>query len=95
MAKRKRYTQEFKQEAVRLARSSSDSVSKIARELGLNPNMLSRWCRELEADGAKAFRGQGNARDEEVTRLRRELAQVKQERNFLKDAAAYFAKESK
>lgn len=95
MAKRKRYTQEFKQEAVRLARCSSDSVSRTARDLGLNPNMLNRWCRELEADGAKAFRGQGNARDEEFARLRRELAQVKQERDFLKDAAAYFAKESK
>jgi transposase len=95
MAKRKRYTQEFKQEAVRLARSRGESVSAVARDLGLNPNMLSRWCRELEADGAKAFGGQGNARDEELARLRRELAQVKQERDFLKDAAAYFAKESK
>jgi transposase len=95
MAKRKRYTQEFKQEAVRLARSRGESVSAVARDLGLNPNMLSRWCRELEADGAKAFGGKGNARDEELARLRRELAQVKQERDFLKDAAAYFAKESK
>jgi len=57
--------------------------------------MLSRWCRELEADAAKVFRGQGNDRDEELARLRRELAQVKQERGFLKDAAACFAKESK
>lgn len=95
MAKRKRYTQELKQEARRLARTSLDSVSKIARDLGLPPTMLSRCCRALEADGAKALRGQGNARDEELAGLRRELIQAKRERDFLKNAVAYFAQESK
>ena len=70
------------------------SVAQVARELGIGANLLGRWRRELGADGAKAFRGQGVARDEEVARLKRELARVRRERDFLKDAAAYFAKTS-
>ena len=62
--------------------------------MGLSPTMLTRWVREAEAGGAKAFAGTGNARDEELARLKRELARVSKERDFLKDAAAYFAKGS-
>lgn len=95
MAKRRKYSAEFKHEAVGLARSSSLPVSQIARDLGLNPNMLTRWCRELSTVGSKAFVGQGRPRDEELAQLRRELAQVKRERDFLQEAAAFFAKASK
>ena len=95
MSKRRRYSQEYKQEAVQLAKSSEESLSQVARDLGINATMLGRWCREYGREGPRAFRGQGVSRDEEVTALKRELARVKKERDFLKEAAAFFAKESK
>ena len=95
MAKRRRYSAEYKREAVDLARSSEVSISQVARELGINPNMLGRWCREQETTGGKAFPGQGKPRDEEMAVLKRELARVKKERDFLQEAAAFFAKASK
>ena len=67
-----------------MARTSGVSVSQIARELGINPNMLSRWCREAETSGTKAFQGQGKTRDEDLSALKRELARVKKERVFYK-----------
>ena len=95
MAIRRKFSAGFKREAVGLAQSSDQSVSQVARDLGVSPNVLTRWVREAEADGPKAFRGQGNPRDEEMVALKRELARVKKERDFLKEAAAFFAKESK
>lgn len=96
MATRRRFSTEYKQQqAVALARTGNKSVSQVARDLGLDPNMLSRWCREVEATPQKAFPGQGKTRDEELAALRRELAQVKKERDFLKEAAVFFAKDSK
>ncbi len=95
MAMRKKFSQEYKQEAVQLVRSSDQSVSQVARELGISPNILSRWCREAEVAGPKAFPGAGKPRDEEVANLKRELARVKKERDFLVEAAAFFAKVSK
>ena len=95
MPKRRRYSAEFKHEAVEMVRNSTVSASQIARELGINPNMLTRWCREAQAEGGKVFPGQGKARDEEVAALKRELARVKKERDFLQEAAAFFAKASK
>ena len=66
----------------------------MARELGIGANVLTRWKREFEATGARAFGGTGSPRDEEVARLKRELARVKKERDFLREAATFFAKES-
>lgn len=57
MATRRRFSAEYKQEAVELARSSNKTASQIARDLGIDPNMLSRWCRELETSPQKAFPG--------------------------------------
>ncbi len=94
MSKRRKYSNEFKREAAQLTIHPGVTKSQIARELGINPNMLGRWCRELQLGGSKAFPGQGHAHDEEVARLRRELSRVRKERDFLKEAAAYFAKES-
>jgi transposase len=95
MPKRRKYTTEFKQQAVEMAQSTEQPMSRIAREIGLNPNILSRWCREMSHSGSKAFQGQGIPRDEEMAALKRELSRVKKERDFLKEAAAFFAKESK
>jgi len=95
MPKRRNYSPEFKHEAVELTRMEGVTISQIARDLGIRANMLGRWRRELSSDAGKAFQGQGKPRDEEMARLRRELAQVKKERDFLKEAAAFFAKASK
>jgi len=94
MTQRRRYSKEFKHEAVELARNSSTSIRQVALELGLNPNMLARWKREADQDDAPAFQGSGTARDQELAAVRRELARVKKERDFLRDAAAFFARES-
>ena len=71
------------------------TLAQVGRELGINPNMLSRWRRQLSMEGSKAFSGQGHVRDEEMAKLKRELSRVKKERDFLKEAAAFFAKESR
>ncbi|MBI3593695.1 MAG: IS3 family transposase [Nitrospirae bacterium] len=80
MLTRRKFSKEFKREAVELVKSSS----KPARDLGIGVNILSRWCREMEKEGGKAFRGQGIPRDEELATLKRELNQVKKERGFFK-----------
>lgn len=94
MSKRKRYSAEYKREIVELVRRSKSSCRQVALEVGINPNMLTRWIREADAGGGKAFPGGGTPRDEEVARLKRELSRVTKERDFLRDAAAYFAKQS-
>ena len=62
--------------------------SHVGRELGINANMLGRWCRDYAENGAAAFPGQGKPRDEEMAPLKRELVRVKKERDFLQEAAA-------
>ena len=95
MAKRRRFSEEFKREAVDLANQPGVTKSQVGRELGVNPNLLTRWSRQLREASPKPFPGHGHPRDEEMARLKRELARVKKERDFLKEAAAYFARESK
>jgi transposase len=95
MAQRKRYSKQFKEEALRLVSEEGMSLTQVAQDLGKNESMLRRWRKEANRDGSKAFRSQGLARDEELARLKRELGRIKRERDFLRDAAAYFAKESK
>jgi transposase len=95
MAKRRKYSEEFKREAVGLIRQPGASVSEVARDIGVGANLLFRWRRKFESEGKKAFPGSGVARDQELLALKRELAKVKRERDFLRDAAAFFARESK
>jgi len=94
MSKRRKYSPEFKQEGVALTRQPGVSCRQVALEIGINPDLLSRWKREADAVSDKAFGGSGTPRDEEVARLKRELARVKKERDFLREAATFFAKES-
>lgn len=94
MSKRRRFSPEFKREAVQMASRPGISCRQVALEIGINPNLLSRWKRESEAASGKAFVGSGAPRDEEVAKLKRELARVKKERDFLKEAATFFARES-
>ena len=95
MGKRRKYSWEFNREAVALANDPGVTKSQIAQELGINASLLGRWNRELKEGGGQAFAGQGKPRDEEMARLKRELVRVKKERDFLKEAAAFFAKESR
>ena len=95
MQTRRKFSKEFKEETFKLANQSGVTLKQLGAELGLSPNMISRWRRELSQSGTGAFNGKGHARDEEMARLKRELARVKKERDFLKDAAVFFAKESK
>ena len=95
-AKRRRYTREFKLEAVRLVNESGRSLTEVAKELGVRRDLMQRWKAECDAGFPEAsFPGNGqlSSTEAEVRRLRRELDEVKQERDFLKKAAAYFAKE--
>ena len=94
MPQRRRYTKQFKEEALRLVRQEGVRLTQVAEDLGLDASMLRRWRQEADKQGLKAFRGQGQAHDEELAQLKRELGRVKRERDFLKDAAAYFARES-
>jgi transposase len=87
-----RYPPEFKSEAVRLVRSSDKSVSQLAKELGVSDNSLRSWVRQAEIDEGNR-EGLTTDEREELKRLRRENKLLKQERNFLKKAAAFFARE--
>jgi transposase len=92
---RRRYTEEFKREAVRLVRESAHPVAQVARDLGISDNVLYRWTaqhRQAAAHGTTRVAQRAEA--EELTRVKRELARVTQERDFLKRAAAFFARES-
>jgi len=95
MTKRKQFTSEFKREAVRLMESSEKPSSEVARELGVRRNQPYKWKEQLDKRGVGAFpgKGRGGTQGDEVARLRRELERVKEERDILKKAAAYFAKE--
>jgi transposase len=96
MVKRKRFTQEFKLEAVRLLEAGGRPAAEIARELGVPRNRLYKWQEQVRNKGVGAFPGSGRGENnDELARLRRELERVTEERDILKKAAAYFAKELK
>jgi transposase len=97
---RRQFSQEFKLEAVRLVKESGKPQAHIARELGIRPDMLRAWKRQAEGRAgftaaALSSNGTHPTRDEELQRLQRENERLRQERDFLKKAAAYFAKESR
>jgi transposase len=92
---RRQYAEDFKREAVRLVRESAHPVAQVARDLGIPENVLYRWRaqhRQAEAHGTTP--AAQRVETEELTRVKRELARVTQERDFLKRAAAFFARES-
>ncbi len=89
-----RYSAEFKREAILRAAEEGVTDKAVCDELGVTTRQFRRWRDELALLGNDAFPGQGRTRDEELAAVKRELAQVKKERDFLKEAAAYFAKGS-
>ena len=94
MSKRRKFSAEFKRGAVEQASQPGVSCAQVARELGIRDTLLTRWKREAQTAGEAAFAGTGSSRDEEVARLKRELARITKERDFLREAATFFAKGS-
>ena len=94
--KRKHYSKQFKTDAVKLVTEQGFDVSEAARNLGIHHSSLRRWKRQLESDGHQAFPGKGNLSSEkqELDRLRKENQRLRMERDILKKATAFFAKES-
>jgi len=92
---RRKFSREFKLEAVNLVRDRGVTVAHAARDLDVHENVLRKWVRELGKDPKHAFPGHGLMKPEqqEIDRLRKEVAKLKAERDILKKAAAYFAKE--
>ena len=93
---RRHYTEECKAEAVRLVRDSARPVAQVARDLGIADHLLYRWrAEQQQAESQGHTRQSMRAEQGELVRLRRETAILKQERDFLRRAAAFFAKESR
>jgi len=90
-SQRRQYTADFKHEAVRLVTEGGLSIAQVARDLGLDDNLVSRWKKEAQQNGQRAFPGQGHPQDEELTRLRREVEVLRQEREILKKAISIFS----
>jgi transposase len=96
--KEKRYfSREFKRDAVDLVVNKGMSASKVARDLGVHPNLIHVWRRRHFDDGEDAFVGKGNLKPEDakLKKLQKELADVKEERDILKKALAVFSKQDK
>ena len=89
--RRNRYSPEFRGEAIRLVRSSTDPLAKIARDLGVNPETLRVWVQAARPPSEVPLTDDERS---ELTRLRREVRQLQMERDILKKATAFFAKQS-
>ena len=96
MEKRRQFSREFKLEAVKLVKNRGVSVAQAARDLDVHENVLRKWVRELAADPQQAFPGQGVMKPEqaEIERVKKENAKIRMERDLLKKAAAYFARQA-
>jgi transposase len=88
-----RYSKEFKKEAVQLLRSSDRSIPQLAKELGVSDGSLRNWLKQADVDEGKTD-GLTTEERQELTRLRREVKILQQEREILKKAAAFFAREN-
>ena len=93
---RRRFTREFKLEAVKLIKDCGVSYAQAAQDLGVHPTQLRDWVKKFAEDPQHSFPGQGQMKPEqlEIAHLKREVTKLKAERDILKKAAAYFAKES-
>ncbi len=97
MERRKKYSKEFKLDAVSLVLDQSYSQVEAANNLGIKSNLLGRWIKEDEKDQGQAFRGHGNltGEQEELRRLKLQVRRLEMEREILKKATVFFAKETK
>ena len=94
--RRRKFNREFKIEAVRLVRDRGVSAAQASRDLDVHVNVLRKWVKDFGSDPSQAFPGHGQMKPEqlEIERLRREVHKLRAERDILKKAAAYFARES-
>ena len=92
MGQRRKFSAEYKREAVAMLDAPGVTVSQIAAEIGIKANVLGRWRRELRRQPQQAFVGNGRSRDAELSQLRREPVRVTTARDFLREAAAFFAR---
>jgi transposase len=98
MNARKKYSKEFKLDAISLVVDQKFSRAEAARSLDINPNMITRWMKEYEQDSdGQAFRGNGKLtpEQEEIRQLRAKVRQLEMDKNILKEATVFFAKEMK
>ena len=97
MITRKKYSKEFKLDAISLVHEQGYSRSEAARSLAINAKMLGRWIKEYESDDGQSFRGNGKltAEQAELRRLREENRRLKMEKEILKKATVFFAKETR
>ncbi len=95
--KRSTYSKEFKLEAVRLSMREGTTATEVTENLGIHPALISRWRKQYFRDQEESFPGRGNLKesDKELQRLRREVVQLREEREILKKALVFFSKESK
>ena len=93
MSTRRKFTKEFKEDAVKFYRSSGKTQIEVGEDLGINPNLIGRWDKEF--DSKYAFPGKGNPRDKEVFELKKEISNLKEERDILKKAVAIFSDRKK
>ena len=94
---RREYSKEFKRDAISLVIDQGYKKTESAKSLGIHPTLLSRWIKEFELDAGDAFRGRGKLKpeQEELRQLREEVKRLKMEKEILKKAALFFAKETK
>ena len=97
MRQRRKFTREFKVEAVRLSRQPSRSIGEVSKSLDVGEGLLRRWRDEFAADGDSAFAGSGRQTglEEEIRKLRAENDRLRMEREILKKATVFFAKEQR
>ena len=97
MTERKKYTKEFKLDAVSLVLEQEYSRSEAARSLGINANMLGRWIKEFESEDGQSFRGNGKltADQERIRELTKQVKRLELEKEILKKATVFFAAETK
>ena len=97
MTTRKKYPKEFKLDAISLVLDQGYSRSEAARSLDINANILCRWIKEYQSEDGQAFRGNGALSPEqaEIRRLKEENRRLKMEKDILKKATVFFAKETK
>ena len=93
--KRKRYTREFKLDAVHMLEAGTKPGHQIEQELGIGSGQVYRWRKQLMEDGERAFPGNGKSRDEELAALRKENKELREERDILRKATAIFSRLSK
>ncbi len=97
MAARKKYSKEFKLDAISLVTDQGYTRIEAARSLGIQANMLGRWIKEQQADDGQAFRGNGKLTPEqdEIRTLKTQVKRLEMEKDILKKATVFFAKETR